>query len=121
VDLERAFYAQVANHFTEAEIIGCLFHFKQALCRKMIKLGIPDDEVKFCMRKGTIDLSTAIPKDDLTKGVNFIATMIFDYCADIGKGTDEYKESEEHWGLFWGDYFIPSVIKSKKIYFSLLH
>jgi hypothetical protein len=82
VDLERAFYAQVANHFTEAEIIGCLFHFKQALCRKMIKLGIPDDEVKYCMRKGIIDLLTAIPKDDLTKGVNFIAAMIFDYCAE---------------------------------------
>ena len=40
VDFERAFYTQVANHFTEAEIIGCLFHFKQALRRKMIKLGL---------------------------------------------------------------------------------
>ena len=33
VDFERAFYTQVAHHFTEAEIIGCLFHFKQALHR----------------------------------------------------------------------------------------
>jgi hypothetical protein len=61
------------------------------------------------MRKGIIDLITVIPKDDLNpKGVNFIAAKIFDYCAELyGKGTDEYKESEEHGGLFWGDYFIP--------------
>ncbi len=60
----------------------------------MIKLGIPDDEVKFCMRKGIVDLLTIIPKDDLNpKGVNFIAAMIFDYCAELyGKGTDEYEE-----------------------------
>ncbi len=75
----------------------------------MIKLGIPNDEVKFCMRKGINDFSNVIPKDDLNlKGVNFIAAMIFDYCAELyGKGTNEYKEPEEHWGLFWGDHFIP--------------
>ena len=52
VDFERAFYPQDANHFTEAEIIGCLFHFKQAIHRQMNKLGIPNDKVKLCLRKG---------------------------------------------------------------------
>lgn len=82
VDFERAFFTQVLNHFAEAEIIGCLFHFKQALHRKMIKLGIPDEEVRFTMRKGVMDLITVIPKDELNpKGVNFIAAMILDFCA----------------------------------------
>eukprot|EP00804_Cyclotella_cryptica_P003775 CCRYP_008952-RG/>CCRYP_008952-RG protein AED:0.38 eAED:0.62 QI:0/0/0/1/0/0.33/3/0/196 len=44
VDFERAFFTQVSNHFSEADLIGCLFHFKQALRRKMIKLGIPEEE-----------------------------------------------------------------------------
>ena len=39
----------------------------------MIKLGIPNDKVKFCLRKGIIDLITVIPKDDLNpKRVNFM-------------------------------------------------
>ena len=47
VDFKRAFYTQVANHFTEAEIIGCLFHFKQTLHRRMIKLGTPMTKSSF--------------------------------------------------------------------------
>ena len=60
----------------------------------MVKLGIPIDEVQFCTRKGIDDLITVIPTVELNpKGVNFIAAMIFDYCAELcGKGTDEYKE-----------------------------
>ena len=94
VDFERAFYTQDANHFTEAEIIGCLFHFKQAMHRQMKKLGIPNDKVKFHMRKGIVDLIIVVLKDDLNpKGINFIAAMIFDYCAELYcKGTDEYEE-----------------------------
>ena len=111
VDFEWAFFSQVTNHFSEAEIIGCLFHFKQALCRKMIKIGIPEDEVKFAMRKGVMDLITVIPKDELNPlGVNFVAAMILDFCTKErykGKGSKEYKESEERWGIFWGDYFFP--------------
>ena len=45
VDFVRACFKQVANHFPEVKLIGCLFHFKQAITRKMIKLGMPDKEV----------------------------------------------------------------------------
>ena len=65
VDFGRAFDTQVANHFTEAKIIGCLVHFKQALYRRMITLGLPNEEVEFSMRKGVMDLITVIPKDDI--------------------------------------------------------
>jgi hypothetical protein len=108
VDFERAFFTQVANHFSEADLIGCLFHFKQALRRKMINLGIPEEEVKFAMQKGVIDLITVIPVEDLNpKGTAFVATKIYDYCTKLyEKGSDEYKESERRWDDFWGDYFM---------------
>jgi len=114
VDFERAFFSHVANHFSEDEIIGCLSHFKQALCRKMIKLGIHEDAVKFAMCKGVMVLITVIPKDELNPmGVNFVAATILDFCAKElykGKGSKEYKESEERCGLFWDDYCFLWVI-----------
>lgn len=79
------------------------------LRRKMIKLGIPEEEVKFVMQKGVIDLITVIPVEDLNpKGTAFVAAKIYDYCAELyGKGSDEYKESEKRWDDFWADYFMP--------------
>ena len=72
----------------------------------MIKLGIPDDEVKFAMYKGGMYLISVIPKDELNPlGINFVAAMILDFCAKElykSKGSKEYKESEEHCGAFWG-------------------
>ena len=98
----KCFFSQACNHFPEATLIGCLFHFKQALRRKMIKLGIPEEEVKFVMQKGVIDLITVIPVEHLNpKGTAFVAAKIYDYCAELyGKGSDEYKESEKRWMTF---------------------
>ena len=77
----------------------------------MIKLGIPEEEVKFVIQKGVIDLITVIPVEHLNpKGMAFVAAKIYDYCAELyGKGSDEYKESEKRWDDFWADYFMPQV------------
>ena len=61
VDFERALFTNVSNHFPEAKLIGCLFHFKQAIHRKMKQLKFPDKEVDYAMRRGVIDLLTVIP------------------------------------------------------------
>ncbi len=48
----------------------------------MIKLGIPEDIVKFAMCKGVMDLITVIPKDELNPlAVNLGNAMILDFCA----------------------------------------
>eukprot|EP00956_Cyclotella_meneghiniana_P007262 scaffold9913_cov36-Cyclotella_meneghiniana.AAC.1 len=65
VDFEIAFFHQVAIHLPGVDLIGCLFHWKQAIRRKIIKLGVPDDEVHFAMRRGVIDLLTIVPKDEV--------------------------------------------------------
>ena len=75
VDFEIAFFRQVAVHL--------LFHWKQAIRRKIIKLKIPDDEVRFAMRRGVIDLLTIVPKDDVHPiGTTYVASKIMDYCAE---------------------------------------
>ena len=46
----------------------------------MIKLGIPEAEVKFVMQKGVIDLITVIPVEHLNpKDTAFVAAKIYDY------------------------------------------
>ena len=61
VDFERAFFTNVRIHFENAKLLGCLFHFKQALRRKMKQLLFPDEEVSFAMKTGVIDVLTVIP------------------------------------------------------------
>ncbi|EGZ14973.1 hypothetical protein PHYSODRAFT_333256 [Phytophthora sojae] len=47
-----AMITSVQNQFPESRIVGCLFHSKQALHRKMLKLKITEDEVDLTMREG---------------------------------------------------------------------
>ena len=76
VDFKLAFFSNVAIHFPDAILIGCLFHFKQAIRRKLTILKFPDEEISFAMKKGVIDLITIIPKEHLNLGIGFIGEMM---------------------------------------------
>jgi len=86
VDFERAFFTMVGIHFPDAVLVGCLFHFKQAVRRKMLKMGIPDLEVQYAMRHGVVDLITVIPNDELGKGMAFIRSMITEHITTLYPG-----------------------------------
>ena len=42
----------------------------------MEKLGIPEAEIKFAMRKGEVDLLTVIPIEDLERGIAFACRIM---------------------------------------------
>ncbi|KAE8974678.1 hypothetical protein PF005_g26353 [Phytophthora fragariae] len=65
-DFEYAMIKAVKNQFPETRIIGCLFHFKQAIRRKMLKLRISEEEVYLSMREGSFDRLAVIPRSDIT-------------------------------------------------------
>ncbi|POM68560.1 Hypothetical protein PHPALM_15267, partial [Phytophthora palmivora] len=48
-DFEFAMIKAVKDQFPDSRIVGCLFHFKQALGRKMLKLKITEEEVALAM------------------------------------------------------------------------
>lgn len=58
-DFEKPLIKAVKSQFKEATLIGCLFHWKQALVRKLKDLGIPDQVIyDLCNKKGPINLLT---------------------------------------------------------------
>jgi len=91
--------------------VGCLFHFKQALRRRMEKLGIPEAEIKFAMRKGEVDLLTVIPIEDLERGIAFARTRIMQYIDEEPRENPpkgykyDSEASAERWDIFWNEYF----------------
>ncbi len=97
----------MVNHLPGVDLIGCLFHWKQAIRRKLIKLGMPENEVGFAMRKGVLDLLTIMPKDEVhPKGTTFVAGMIYDYISKLyGKATikcesGKFEAAVKHWNTF---------------------
>jgi hypothetical protein len=43
LDIEKALLSAVQYEFSESNIVGCHFHFKPALRRKMIKFALPQN------------------------------------------------------------------------------
>ncbi|POM81478.1 Hypothetical protein PHPALM_542 [Phytophthora palmivora] len=62
-DFERGLIIAVEGQFPEANNIGCLFHFKQAVRRKMQILHIPAETITGMMQRGFVDSLTVIPRD----------------------------------------------------------
>ncbi|KAG3002601.1 hypothetical protein PC120_g19644 [Phytophthora cactorum] len=44
-DFESALINAVRDQFTETRVIGCLFHWKQAIRRKMVELRFPANQI----------------------------------------------------------------------------
>ena len=77
-DFEKALINAAKKQFSEADFIGCLFHWKQAIQRYLIsKLGFLRAEIAYAMRRGVLDLLTIIPMDEVEKiGIPFVRSMI---------------------------------------------
>lgn len=73
-DFEPALLEAVGLQFREANLIGCAFHWKQALRRKLLEYDIPDDLISLLMdENGLINLLTVIPIDEIeSKGIPYI-------------------------------------------------
>ncbi|KAJ0392707.1 hypothetical protein P43SY_011157 [Pythium insidiosum] len=89
-DFEQALIRAVLDQFPTVDIVGCLFHWKQALRRKMIDIGLTVEDVKTAMIPGQMDVLTLVPEDEiLDKGIRFVRYRI-----------DE-TWSKRKWDQFW--------------------
>ncbi|ETO66972.1 hypothetical protein F444_15973, partial [Phytophthora nicotianae P1976] len=96
----------VKTQFPDSTIVGCLFHFKQVLRRKMLKLKITEDEVNLAMLDGCIDRLTVIRRLDIVfRGIPDVRRMIKRSC-----GYQGIQYSKDNWTKFW-KYFKTTWIK----------
>ncbi|ETN03634.1 hypothetical protein PPTG_23761 [Phytophthora nicotianae INRA-310] len=98
-DFELALINAVIEQFPTANIVGCHFHWKQALRRKMIELKIPKEQIADAMKSGKLDVLTVIPAEEvLDKGLRYVRSII-----------DE-TETKTKWTAFW-KYFVRTWTK----------
>ncbi|KAE8964032.1 hypothetical protein PR001_g29186 [Phytophthora rubi] len=98
-DFEQPLIQAIQKQFPNAEVIGCLFHFKQAVRRRMkTTYGIPDAEIRIAMAKGVLDVLTVIdPKFVPLQGIRWVKKTIRTQCVAAGIAYSRTK-----WKQFWG-------------------
>ena len=79
-DFEQGLIDAVATQFPQSRIVGCLFHLKQALRRKMLALHIPRLEISIAMRHGVIDTLTVLAYDKISQGITWVQAEIIRLC-----------------------------------------
>ena len=95
VDFEKALVNAVRSQFPNAMIVGCYFHFKQAIFRCLKKTHIHTEQVKMAMESNCIDLLTIVPKKEIVKcGIPYLKMVI--------KSMPDFKESDvKKWDGVW--------------------
>ncbi|KAE8985556.1 hypothetical protein PR002_g22609 [Phytophthora rubi] len=92
-DFEAALIKGIRDQFQGTSLIGCLFHWKQAIRRKLIDLRIPANQIAEAMSPGVIDVLTVIPIDEIrSKGIPYVMSIV------------NTKGAACIWASFW-DYF----------------
>lgn len=76
MDFEKALQNAVKDQFPCANRIGCLFHFKQALRRKLIKLRIPDEQIHQVMQKNMLERLTKVNKNQINMAISQIRSEV---------------------------------------------
>ncbi|EGZ16351.1 hypothetical protein PHYSODRAFT_334540 [Phytophthora sojae] len=96
-DFEAALIDSVTDQFPHARVIGCLFHFKQVIRRRMMKLRIRPQEISIAMEVGVLDMLTVIvPAHVDPHGINYVSELIMSRCR-----TEEIEYSAVEWDRFW--------------------
>lgn len=95
-DFERALITAVGDWFDGVRIIGCLFHFKQAVRRRMKKERLPEPEVKIAMERGVLDVLTVLEHERIPQGIKWVKKKIRDRCEEEGHAYSRVK-----WNSFW--------------------
>ena len=97
VDFEPAFFNAISICFPEAIIIGCFFHFKQAIRAKLKKLGMHKAVVSVIML--IMNYAPSIPPSEmLEKGIPYLKTLV---RAALKKQRDLNKIDNNMWKSFW--------------------
>jgi hypothetical protein len=96
-DFEFSLISSVQQQFPNADVVGCFFHFKQVLRRRMKNERITEVEISIAMEPGVLDILTVIDPDLVDpKGLAWVKADIKRRC--VVKGC---VYSRVEWRSFW--------------------
>jgi hypothetical protein len=85
-DFEKSLINSIKEQFPDVVVAGCLFHFKQALLKKMMKLSLPVDDCRIAL--SAIDVLTLCPHDEIEIiGISYVKFKV--------------NSESEKWSSFW--------------------
>jgi hypothetical protein len=111
-DFEAGLIGAVQVQFPNTDVIACLFHFKQAVRRRMRRLVISEPATRFAMERGMLDMLAVMPPDSVsTTGIAWVKVQIKARCRTLGI---PYVQASwrSFWAYFrrtWVDRFPPDV------------
>ncbi|KAE9079547.1 hypothetical protein PF005_g23219 [Phytophthora fragariae] len=111
-DFERGLMNAVTDQFPLVKIVGCLFHWKQTLRRKMIELRISQPQIAAALALNVLDIPTIIHVDQIAdKGIRFVRSRIVETGANtnmVASGVDLQNRTNnplESYNRTFGDRF----------------
>ena len=96
-DFEKALHSAIKTEFPSARINGCLFHWKQAIRKKLKDLRFEESSVvdRF-MHRSTLETLTIIPPNEIEEfGIPFVRDII-----DENLGENDLKKIDLFWQYF---------------------
>ena len=97
VDFESAFISLINIVFSDAFLVGCFFHFKQAIRRRMKKLGIHYVVMEVILL--VLDYAPSLPLDEMIiKGVPYLKFLVRGY---LKKKKCRSKINKQTRRLYW--------------------
>jgi hypothetical protein len=75
-DFEWGIIKGVQDQFPEAFVVGCLFHWKQALRKRLVNLRVPADQINKAMERGVLDLLTVVREEKVDEAIIYVKTLI---------------------------------------------
>ncbi|DAZ96710.1 TPA: hypothetical protein N0F65_009177, partial [Lagenidium giganteum] len=91
-DFEQEMMNAIRDELPNTGIVGCLFHWKQALRRKMASLGISRQHISVAMApvEALYDTKASVVQ---SKGIRYVQRLL--------NGQMDIKEDAEKWQAFW--------------------
>ena len=98
-DFEQALMNAVAGIFPFSKIIGCFFHWKQAIRRKLASLKMTNEKeiIDRAMVKNSMDILTVIPVNEIKKkGISFVKDNLKDAILE----DNDSEKMDKFWNYF---------------------
>ena len=88
-DFKKALHNVISIEFPTAIINGCLFHWKEAICRKIIDLKFDESVVDRFMNPISLSTLTVIPPNEIVKyGIPYVCDIVDHELSEKDNGED---------------------------------